>query len=200
MGIICRKITTFASQYTLLIMINVQKLIQTKAFARQDGAILGLVWIASFVCTMLAVTPKYATLGLFSNLLLISTPFVVAARLRSFRDYALEGCISFRCGAFYCFSTFFNATLLLTVVQYLWFTFMDMGPFVSMIETTYPAILQEVYKISASEAKALLDSVVTMKPLAWASMFMISDLLAGAVLSPFIAAVLTRKAKPVNRK
>lgn len=178
-------------------MINVQNLIQTKAFARQDGAILGLVWIASFVCTMLGITPKYAAaLGLLSNVLLISTPFVVAARLKNFRDDALEGCISFRRGAFYCIQTFFNATLLLTVVQYLWFSFMDMGPFVYMLESTYPPILQEVYKISANEAKTLIDSIITMKPLAWASMFMITDLIVGAVLTPIIAAVLARRTRP----
>ena len=38
-------------------MINVQNLVQTRAFARQDGAILGLVWIVSFAFTMLAVKP-----------------------------------------------------------------------------------------------------------------------------------------------
>lgn len=118
-------------------MINVQNLVQTRAFARQDGAILGLVWIVSFAFTMLAVKPDQSFLGLIGNLLLISTPFVVGKRLKSFRDYALEGTISFRRGTFYCMQTFFNATLLLTVVQFLWFSFMDMGPFMALLESTY---------------------------------------------------------------
>ena len=54
-----------------------QNLVQTRAFARQDGAILGLVWIVSFAFTMLAVKPDQSFLGLIGNLLLISTPFVV---------------------------------------------------------------------------------------------------------------------------
>ena len=52
-------------------MINVQNLVQTRAFARQDGAILGLVWIVSFAFTMLAVKPDQSFLGLIGNLLLI---------------------------------------------------------------------------------------------------------------------------------
>lgn len=176
-------------------MINVQKLIQTRAFARQDGAILGLVWIASFVCTMQGVKPGHEILGLLANLLTISTPFVVAKRLKSFRDYALDGFISFRRGMFYCIQTFFNATLLLTVVQYLWFSFMDMGPFMSLLQNNFETTLQQVYQFSAQEAKSAIDAILMMKPLAWASMFMITDLIVGAVLSPIIAALMARKAR-----
>ncbi len=175
-------------------MIDVQKIIQTKAFARQDGAILGIVWIASFVCTMLAITPKYSFLGLLSNILTISTPFVVAKRLKSFRDYALDGHISFRRGLFYCIQTFFNATLLLTITQYLWFRFMDTGAFMSQLQANYQMVIQ-VYTLTAEQAKALLDAITMMKPIAWASMFMITDLIVGAVLSPIIAAVMSRNAK-----
>lgn len=46
------------------IIIDTGKIRQTKAFARQDGAILGAVWIVSFVCTMLAVDPQYQMLGI----------------------------------------------------------------------------------------------------------------------------------------
>jgi len=73
------------------VIIDLGKIKQTKAFARQDGAILGIVWIASFVCTMLAADPSYQMLGLISNLLIISTPFVVAKRLKAFRDNVREG-------------------------------------------------------------------------------------------------------------
>ena len=50
-------------------MIDVVKITQTKAFARQDGAILGAVWIASFASTMWSVTPGYALLSLLANIL-----------------------------------------------------------------------------------------------------------------------------------
>ncbi len=174
-------------------MINVQNLVQTRAFARQDGAILGLVWIVSFAFTMLAISPERSFLGMIGNLLLFSTPFVVGKRLKSFRDYALDGCISFRRGTFYCMQTFFNATLLLTVVQFLWFSFMDMGPFMSMLESTYQPVMQEIYHLPEAEAKTTIDTILSMKPLAWASMFMITDLVVGMVLSPVIAAIMARR-------
>ena len=175
-------------------MIEVEKIVQTKAFARQDGAILGGVWIASFVCTMLAAAPSYSFLGLLANILTISTPFVVAKRLRSFRDNALEGHISFRRGLFYCVQTFFCATLLLTFVQYLWFRFMDTGAFMSLLQANYELVIQ-AYSLTADQAKALLDAIVMMKPIAWAAMFMVTSLLVGAVLSPIIAAVMSRNIK-----
>ena len=174
-------------------MINVQNLVQTRAFARQDGAILGLVWIVSFAFTMLAVKPDQSFLGLIGNLLLISTPFVVGKRVKRLRDYGLEGTISFRRGTLDCLQTCFNATLLLTVVQYLWFSFMDMGPFMALLESTYQPVMQEVYHLSEAEAKATIDTILSMKPLAWASMFMITDLIVGVVLSPVIAAIMARR-------
>ena len=175
-------------------MIDITKIIQTKAFARQDGAVLGAIWIASFIFTMLAVDPQYYFLGLISNVLIIATPFVVAQRLKSFRDYALDGSISFRRGLFYCFQTFFNATLLLTFVQYLWFRFMDMGPFMNQLQTSYQLVM-EAYKMTAEQSKTLIDAITMMKPIAWASMFMITDLVVGAILSPIIAAFLAKKLK-----
>ena len=174
------------------IVIDLGKIKQTKAFARQDGTILGAVWIVSFAFTMLAANPAYQMLGLIANILTLSTPFVVARRLKVFRDQVRDGHISFRHGFYYCLQTFFYATLLLTIVQYLWFRFMDMGPFMSQLQANYQIVMQ-AYKLTAQESKAVLDAIAMMKPIAWASMFMITDLVAGAVLSPIIAAVMAKR-------
>ncbi len=174
------------------IVIDLFRIKQTKAFARQDGAILGAVWIASFICTMLAANPSMQMLGLVANLLLISTPFVMAKRLKIFRDDVREGHISFMSASFYCFQTFFYATLLLTIVQYLWFRFMDMGPFMSQLQASYQMIAQ-TYQLTANETKEVLNAIFMMKPIAWAAMFMITDIVAGIVLSPIIGAVMAKK-------
>lgn len=175
-------------------MIDFVKLIQTRAFARQDGAILGAVWIASFAFTMWSVTPNHSFWGLLGNILIISTPFVVAKRLKSFRDYALEGSISFRRGLYYCWLTFFNATLLLTIVQFLWFKFLNTGVFMEQLTETY-RLMAQAYKLPDAEVKTVIDALSMMKPIAWASAFMITDLVAAAVLSPIIAALMARKNK-----
>lgn len=172
-------------------MVDFIKLIQTRAFARQDGAILGAVWIASFAFTMWSVHPNHAFWGMLANILIISTPFVVAKRLKSFRDEALDGVISFRRGLFYCWQTFFNATLLLTIVQFLWFKFLNTGAFMTQLVESYRMILQ-AYNLSQTEINTVLGAVSELKPIAWASAFMISDLIAAAVLSPIIAALMKR--------
>ena len=186
------KKTDEQTQKVKIYIIDTGKIKQTKAFARQDGAILGIVWISIFICTMMAVEPKYQILGLLSNILIISTPFVVAKRLKYFRDVVREGHISFRHGLYYCIQTFFYATLLLTIVQYLWFRFMDTGLFMTQLQTNYQMIAQ-AYQLTAQETKALFDAISMMKPIAWASMFMITDLVAGAILSPILAAIFAKK-------
>lgn len=172
-------------------MVDFIKLIQTRAFARQDGAILGAVWIASFAFTMWSVSPNQAFWGLLANILVISTPFVVAKRLKNFRDDALDGVISFRRGLFYCWQTFFNATLLLTIVQFLWFKFLNTGAFMNQLIDSYRMILQ-AYNISQAEINTIVGALAELKPIAWASAFMISDLVAAAILSPIIAALMKR--------
>ena len=90
-------------------MINVTALVQLKAFARQDGVILALTWIASFI--LMIYTPQYS----YGNLLALSTPFIVGWRLCAFRNYALDGKISFRRGFAYSCYTFFYASLVCNV-------------------------------------------------------------------------------------
>ena len=175
-------------------MVDFIKLIQTRAFARQDGAILGTVWIVSFACTMWSVSPDKAYFGLLANLLVISTPFVVAKRLKSFRDNALDGNISFRRGLFYCWQTFFNATLLLTIVQYLWFKFLNTNEFFNHLMKSYQMVMQ-AYNMTQSDINMMTQAIIDLKPIAWASAFMITDLVTAAILSPIIAALMTRKIK-----
>ena len=182
----------------VVITIDIGKIMQTKAFARQDGAILGAIWILSFACTMLATDPKNQLLGLVSNVLIICTPFVVAKRLKSFRDYALEGKISFKRGLYYCLQTFFYATLLLTIVQYLWFRFMGVSPFMNALQSNYQVVMQ-AYQMTTEQAHTVLEAITMMKPIAWASMFMVVDLIVGVVLSPIIALTMARNNKVLRQ-
>ena len=109
------------------------------------------------------------------------------------------GHISFRHGLYYCIQTFFYATLLLTITQYLWFRFMDTGMFMSQLQENYQTLAQ-VYQLTADESKMLLDAISMMKPIAWASMFMITDLVTGAVLSPIIAGLMAKKLKTAKQQ
>lgn len=111
-------------------MINVIALIQLRAFARQYGFFLFLLWMASFVAYF---TNPASSWG---SLLAMSTPFVVGWFLVRFRNGALDGHISFRRGLVFSFYTFFYASLLFAVAQYVYFRFFDNGALLSMMLAT----------------------------------------------------------------
>ena len=66
---------------------------QLKAFARQDGALLSLLWIGAMICYIQGLSSPI--LGMIAILLIVASPFYAANRLRHFRDEAREGIISF---------------------------------------------------------------------------------------------------------
>lgn len=165
-------------------MITPQELIQLRAFARQDGAILGLVWIVSFICAMQSL--NVPLLGMVSNLLALCTPFLVGYRLGKFRDEALDGTISFRRAFGYCIQTFAYATLLLTITQFVYLRFID-DFYLGQVIATYQQLLESTTEMGKDEITQVMEALSGMTPLAWVSGFMITDILVGFLLSPFIA-------------
>lgn len=161
-----------------------QDLKQLRAFARQDGAILGAAWIASFVCAMLSL--QSAGLALLSNLLALATPFLVAFRLGKFRDQVLGGYVSFGRALLYCVHVFGCATLLLTVAQFLYLRYLD-ASYLTYVVETYRQILETTQGMDPKEVAQMIDTLDGITPVAWVSAFMIGELLVGAVLSPLIA-------------
>jgi len=69
---------------------------------------------------------------------------------------------------------------------------MNTGMFMNQLQANYQMVAQ-AYQLTAQESKTLLDALTMMKPIAWASMFMITDLIAGAILSPILAAIFAKK-------
>ena len=60
--------------------------VQLKAFARQDGALLALLWVATFLLYIIGVSNQL--LGLAAFFLMCYTPFFVGERLGN--HYAIE--------------------------------------------------------------------------------------------------------------
>ena len=98
---------------------------QLKAYARQDGFFLALLWTASFACYILGISNQM--LGMLAIGLAVMTPFFVAGRLRKFRDEGREGLISFGRSYAYTIFVFFYGAVLLAVVQFLYFAYVDNG-------------------------------------------------------------------------
>ena len=166
-----------------------QALSQLKAFARQDGAIVALTWTASFALTLLSSQTPYG------SLLAIATPFIIGWRLIKFRNYALDGIISFRRALAYSWYTFFYAAVLFAVVQYLYFKFLDHGVLIQLMNET-AQILIPIYKAQGLQETEIQNAIAmfgSLTPIQLAFMFMMQNIFIGLVLSLPIAAVCMRK-------
>lgn len=175
-------------------MINVTALIQLKAFARQDGFLLFLLWIASFAVIVNNPTSSWG------SLLAMATPFYVGYLLARFRNFALDGVISFRRALAFSLYTFFYASLLFAVAQFVYFRYLDNGTFMTMLLTSVKA-LEPVYRaqgISMSELQQSLSMIGQLTPVETAFIFMMQNILIGAILSFPIAWIGKRTALRKN--
>ena len=104
-------------------MIDVVSIVQVKAYARQGGLFLSLAWLVSFALILLV--PKSSWGGLVA----MSSPFLVGWLLQRFRNEALDGAISFRRALVFSCLTFFYASMIFALAQYVYFRFLDHGLF-----------------------------------------------------------------------
>ncbi|MBQ8988830.1 MAG: DUF4199 domain-containing protein [Prevotella sp.] len=170
--------------------------IQLKAYARQDGFFLALLWIASFACYIMGITN--GMLGMVAMMLAVMTPFFVAGRLRRFRDEGRDGVISFRRSYAYTIFVFFYGAVLLAVAQFLYFAYLDNGYLMS----TFSKI------VSSAEGKALLQQygmtqmvdeslteMASIRPIDYALNILTVNIIVGFVLGIPIGLVMYRDTK-----
>ena len=170
-------------------MISAQTLVQLKAFARQDGAILGIVWFVSMWCMFKATNTSWGPL------LMLSTPFFITWRLKVFRNSALEGVISFRRALAYTCYVFFYASLLFALGQYAYFAYLDKGSFMTLL-TESVNMLKPYYKeqgVSTGDLDIALKAIKMMKPIDLVFTFMMQNLMIGAMVGPVIAFFCKKK-------
>lgn len=176
-----------------------------KAFARQDGALLSLLWIGAFVCYIQGLTN--ALLSMVALALIVATPFYAASRLRHFRDVAREGTISFRRGYAYTVFTFFYAGLLLSAALFVYFNFIDngylLGKFSEVMNSEQGRRLIQGYGM-ADQMRESMSELAKMRPIDYALNMLTVNIMSGVVLGLPIAAIMQRTATaggaPVNEK
>lgn len=166
-------------------MINVAAFIQLKAFARQDGAILVLFWVASFLSYM------YAPQTPWGQLLMLCTPFVVGWRMVKFRNYALDGRMSYRRAFAYSCYVFFYASIIFALVQYVFLRFIDTGQMNMMLAQSVQAVAPYYREqgMSDIDIRATRDMMTGMSPLYKAFIFMMANFLQGILASLVLAFV-----------
>ncbi|WP_315342606.1 DUF4199 domain-containing protein [Hoylesella oralis] len=171
-------------------MINIASLIQLKAFAQQDGALLSLLWLVGFASMVLVPVP------FLNELVVLATPFFVGWRLFKFRNYALSGIISYRRAFGYCFYTFLYSSLIFAVAQGLYFQFLDHGKFTALLNQVV-SVNAAAYRAMGIDSKQLIESVGILADLSAiekAFLFMMQNIMVAIPLSLFIAVFGAKKA------
>lgn len=169
--------------------------LQLKAFARMDGALLALLWTASFACYVMGF--KSSGLSMVGMILALITPFFVAKRLKKFRDTGLDGQISFRRAWAYALFTFLDASLLFAAVHFVYFSYMDHGYFVSMLTKTMtaPENAQALGGGMMAAVNQSLNAIAGMRPIDLALNIMMSNMLMGLLMSFPVAIAMKRSVK-----
>lgn len=157
--------------------------IQLKAYARQDGFFLSLLWIASFVFYVMGISNDM--LGMAALMLAVMTPFFVAGRLRKFRDEGRDGVISFRRSYAYTVLVFFYGAVLLAVAQFLYFAYLDNGYLVSafskiMTSTEGKAMLQQYGMTEVMNQS--LSELASIRPIDFALNILTVNIMLGFIL------------------
>ena len=180
-------------------MITAIEYVQLKAFARQDGALLALLWVITSVFYIIGMTNQL--IGMAATILILYTPFFVGSRLRKFRDYGREGLISFRRGYAYTVFVFFYGGVLFAIVQYLYFAFMDHGfllsQFSKMVSSDEMQQVLKQYGMTQMVDESLQEMANT-RPIDYALNMLTINISMGFILGLPLGLIMQRSVKRVN--
>jgi len=168
--------------------------IQLKAYARQDGFFLAILWIVSFASYIVGLSNQL--LAMASLLMVVSTPFFVANRLRKFRDEGREGVISFGRSYAYTIFVFFYGAVLLAVAQYLYFAYLDDGylvnSFSKMMTSEEGRTMLEQYGMTKVIDESLTE-MATTRPIDYALNVLTINILLGFIFGVPIGLIMQKK-------
>ena len=173
--------------------------IQLKAFARIDGALLSLLFVAAFACYVVGLkSPVY---GLLALLTIVLTPVFVVVRLKRFRDEALLGKISFRRAWFYVALMFGYGGLLFALAQYAYLAYLDQG-YMLMVITEMLSTAETAELINqmgmTDQISESLHVLQNTRPIDFALNMLMTVVLSGTMLGMPIAAVMQKKEKEIK--
>lgn len=176
-----------------------QEYVQLKAFARQDGAMLALLWIGGFACYILGLSNPM--LGLAAMILICASPFFAASRLRHFRNYGRDGVISFSRSYAYIILIFFYAGILLAIAIYVYFAFLDKGLLMNKILETFSSpegkLAIQAYGLEGQMEESI-KTLSELRPIDFALNMLTINIITGLILGLPIAALTQRRVKELK--
>lgn len=172
---------------------KIEDYVQLKAFAKIDGALLALLWTASFACYILGTSSPF--LMLIGMILAVCTPFLVGSRLLRFRNNVLNGTLTFKRGYAYSAHTFLYAALLFAVAQFVYFQFIDNGYIAAKIsEIMSDPIMKQSIKSSGMEQAVndAISAIYKTHPIDYALSYFTTNIIIGLILSLPIAGIIKK--------
>ncbi len=168
---------------------------QLKAFARIDGAWVGLLWLVSFAGFIAEF--RMPLLGTLALLVGVGSIVFAAMRLRRFRDTILPGIISFRRAFAYSFCIYFYASLIMALGQYAYFQFLDggyiMAQYAAQVGTPEFKELMTAAGVDEQGLSVAMDTLANLRPIDIAMQFLSTNLILGAAVSLPMAAMMARR-------
>lgn len=168
---------------------------QMKAFARVDGAKLGVFWIISF--TLFIANFTYPFCGMLWMATMIFTPFYIGILSRQFAVKVLDGKISYRRAYGYSVWTTFYGALILAIAQWVYFQYMDhgfvVGKYIELLGDKNFSMSLEALGYPKEEIKKVFEAFGSLRPIDISLQILWSNFVAGLILSLTTALYASRR-------
>ena len=156
-----------------------------RAYARVDGAKLGLLWIVSFA--LFVGNFHYAVCGILWMATMVFTPFYVAILTRSYALRALGGQIRYFHAYTHSVLTVFYASLILAISQWAYFQYFDHGfiidQYMTMLTDKEFSHTLKSMGYTQDMIRQLADQLRKMRPIDITLQLLWSNMVAGLVMS-----------------
>lgn len=181
-------------------MISVQEYKQFKAYARFDGALLGVVMSVAFFLFIYSVA--YPSFQIWYIIAMIFVPVFAALRVRNYRDKVVKTRVSKMRVMGYSMTCFIYASLVLALMVFLYFQFVDKGFFLShlhgMFSTEEMRVAMKAYGLDKVSLEEQLRSFEELRPVDVALSMVWNAFFAGIFCS-ILVALFTRREPRLQR-
>lgn len=193
-SLLARKHSHFRQLSQIKKMITVEEYKQLKAYARLDGAVLGMIMCGTFFAFLANLTNTAWQIAYMIGF--VAVPVFVAYRVRNYRDNIVQKRVSFRRAAAYSMHCFGYSSLIFAIVMYIYFQFFDHGTMLANLRSYIEAPeMQEAMKIYGVD-KSLFDDqfavMSSLRPIDVAFSMISNTLLAGLGCSLLVAVISRR--------
>lgn len=170
---------------------------QLKAFAIQDGTLLGVLWISCFACFIIQLSnPSMSIVWMALSIFSVGFAFI---RVRKFGLKVREGNLTFGSAWMYSMTMFVCACLLMAIANYVYFAYIDkgflVGKYLTIFDSDEAKLAMKAYGIDKKLFEEAVQTMVEKTPIGWALEILTSNMMLGIILSPLVALYAKQKNK-----